>query len=407
MRFSNRSLQLILALAALTICRDRRRGHGRRRGRWSNPTPRTCACCAIPTSTATRSSSATPATCGPSRAQGGQARRLTGSVGYQTQPKFSPDGQTIAFSGNYDGNNDVYTIPAGGGEPVRLTWHPGWDRVIDWQPDGKARPLPVAAARAAPAATCSSSPWPASGGLPERMILPTGGLSSYSPDGKQDRLQPHHPRAPHLETLQGRHGPGHLDLRLRRRTTPSRSPTGSAATTSPCGTATRSTTPATRPAACRSGPTTRPPASSARSPSTTNTTSSTPAWAPTPSSTRTAAGCTCWTWTPSKTRKVDASRLRSDNVLTRAAPQERRTTGSRGGDLGARRQAGRVRRPRRHLHRAGREGQRAQPDRHARHPRARARLVARRQARGLPQRPHRRVRDLASAPADGKGEESS
>ena len=71
-------------------------------------------------------------------AQGGQARRLTGSVGYQSQAKFSPDGQTIAFSGNYDGNNDVYLIPAGGGEPVRLTWHPGWDRVIDWQPDGKS-----------------------------------------------------------------------------------------------------------------------------------------------------------------------------------------------------------------------------------------------------------------------------
>jgi dipeptidyl aminopeptidase/acylaminoacyl peptidase len=69
---------------------------------------------------------------------GGQARLLAGSVGYQLNPKFSPDGQSIAFTGNYDGNNDVYTIPAGGGEPVRLTWHPEFDRVIDWQPDGRS-----------------------------------------------------------------------------------------------------------------------------------------------------------------------------------------------------------------------------------------------------------------------------
>ena len=69
---------------------------------------------------------------------GGEARRLTATVGYLTFPKFSPDGQRIAFSGNYDGNIDIYTIPAVGGEPVRLTYHPGFDRVIDWQPGGNA-----------------------------------------------------------------------------------------------------------------------------------------------------------------------------------------------------------------------------------------------------------------------------
>src|SRR5210317_1421398 len=63
-------------------------------------------------------------------AQGGQATRLTGSIGYQNQAKFSPDGKTFAFSGNYDGNNDVYLIPTEGGEPTRLTWHPGGDRVM-------------------------------------------------------------------------------------------------------------------------------------------------------------------------------------------------------------------------------------------------------------------------------------
>ncbi len=117
-------------------------------------------------------------------AQGGQARRLTGSVGFQSAPKFSPDGGTIAFSGNYDGNHDVYTIPAGGGEPERLTWHPGWDRVIDWQNDGNSvrfqSPRQSHTGRDHQLYTVKIE-----GGLPRRIVLPTGGLSSYSPDGKK------------------------------------------------------------------------------------------------------------------------------------------------------------------------------------------------------------------------------
>ncbi|MCK9996890.1 MAG: PD40 domain-containing protein [Candidatus Krumholzibacteria bacterium] len=117
-------------------------------------------------------------------AQGGQARRLTGSIGFESAPKFSPDGITIAFSGNYDGNHDVYTIPAGGGEPARLTWHPGWDRVIDWQPDGASVRFQSAreshTGRDLQLYTVATE-----GGLPRKVILPTAGLSSYSPDGKK------------------------------------------------------------------------------------------------------------------------------------------------------------------------------------------------------------------------------
>ncbi len=115
-------------------------------------------------------------------AAGGQARRLTGSVGYQINPKFSPDGQSIAFTGNYDGNNDVYTIPAVGGEPVRLTWHPGFDRVIDWQPDGQAVRF-QSGRESRTGRDQQLFTVPIDGGLPTRIILPTGGLSSYSPDG--------------------------------------------------------------------------------------------------------------------------------------------------------------------------------------------------------------------------------
>ena len=53
------------------------------------------------------------------------ARRLTSFQGATTNPKFSPDGKSIAFSAEYSGNTDVYVVPAEGGEPKRLTWHPG------------------------------------------------------------------------------------------------------------------------------------------------------------------------------------------------------------------------------------------------------------------------------------------
>src|SRR6516165_9684033 len=61
--------------------------------------------------------------------EGGIAVRLTGGTGFETEAVFSPDGKTIAFTGEYDGNIDVYTMPVAGGVPRRLTWHPAADRV--------------------------------------------------------------------------------------------------------------------------------------------------------------------------------------------------------------------------------------------------------------------------------------
>ena len=69
--------------------------------------------------------------------EGGDAIHLTASVGTESNPFFSPDGKTIAFSGEYDGNVYVFVMPAGGGEPKRLTYHPGADVVTGWRPDGK------------------------------------------------------------------------------------------------------------------------------------------------------------------------------------------------------------------------------------------------------------------------------
>jgi tricorn protease len=67
---------------------------------------------------------------------GGDARQLT-TGGHEALPVFSPDGKWIAFSGQYDGNVDVFVMPAEGGEPRRLTWHPAADIAAGWTPDGK------------------------------------------------------------------------------------------------------------------------------------------------------------------------------------------------------------------------------------------------------------------------------
>src|ERR1700749_116688 len=55
---------------------------------------------------------------------GGEAVRITSGAGSETDPSFSPDGTRIAFTGEYDGNVDVFVVPASGGVPKRLTWHP-------------------------------------------------------------------------------------------------------------------------------------------------------------------------------------------------------------------------------------------------------------------------------------------
>jgi tricorn protease len=68
---------------------------------------------------------------------GGNATRLTSDIGYEMTPQFSPDGKMIAFTAQYDGNMDVFVIPAKGGEPKRITYHPSADFVQGWTPDNK------------------------------------------------------------------------------------------------------------------------------------------------------------------------------------------------------------------------------------------------------------------------------
>ena len=68
--------------------------------------------------------------------KGGPARRLTSNPGEEVRPAISPDGKTVAFSAEYEGPLDVYTMPVDGGLPQRRTWDDG-AVVVGWTPDGR------------------------------------------------------------------------------------------------------------------------------------------------------------------------------------------------------------------------------------------------------------------------------
>ncbi|MGH8371254.1 MAG: S41 family peptidase [Gammaproteobacteria bacterium] len=124
---------------------------------------------------------------------GGTAERLTTDSGYDMMPRFSPDGKWIAFTGEYQGNTDVYVIPAEGGPARRLTYHSDvvnraperWgpdNMVLGWTPDSKN--IVFLSRRS------SMNSWfgryftvPVSGGEEKLMPLDKGGYMTYSPDG--------------------------------------------------------------------------------------------------------------------------------------------------------------------------------------------------------------------------------
>jgi tricorn protease len=99
-------------------------------------------------------------------------------------PSFSPDGQTLAYTGRHSGNFDVYTIPVSGGAPKRLTWHPSWDIVRGWTPDGSA--VLFASLRGLFLGT-GVHPYtvPVNGGFPTQLPVANCSDVCYSPDGSR------------------------------------------------------------------------------------------------------------------------------------------------------------------------------------------------------------------------------
>jgi len=127
---------------------------------------------------------------------GGMARKLTNDPGYEMFSHFSPDGKTIAFTAQYDGNTEVYTMPSQGGVPARLTITAtlGRDDISDrmgpnnivmaWTPDGRNI---IYRSRKQTFNDFIGKLFmvPVTGGMSQELPLPAGGFCSYSPDGKQ------------------------------------------------------------------------------------------------------------------------------------------------------------------------------------------------------------------------------
>jgi tricorn protease len=120
---------------------------------------------------------------------GRNVRRLTSDVGMEHSPVFSPDGRTLAFTGQYEGNADVYIIPVEGGQPTRLTWHPGPDVVRGWTPDSSAvlfsSNRSVSNNRHQQLFTV-----PVAGGMPTQLPIPSATEASLSPDGSRIAYTP-------------------------------------------------------------------------------------------------------------------------------------------------------------------------------------------------------------------------
>ena len=126
---------------------------------------------------------------------GGEARRITAHPGRELFPKFSPDGKWLAFTGQYDGDFNVYVMPSDGGQPKQLTFYQGQaqplsdrmgvlNEVIGWTPDGKNV---IFLSRRDASNGWIKRPYTVSlqGGLPQPMFMDEGGLLSYSPDGEK------------------------------------------------------------------------------------------------------------------------------------------------------------------------------------------------------------------------------
>jgi len=121
--------------------------------------------------------------------QGGEAQRLTTNGHVDAGPYYSPDGAWIAYSAHLNGNTDAYVIPANGGVPRRLTWHPGGSYVSGWSPDCKDVLVASMASSVRHYFRLFRVHADASG-VPEPLPLPSAFQGSFSPDGQSLAYEP-------------------------------------------------------------------------------------------------------------------------------------------------------------------------------------------------------------------------
>jgi len=110
---------------------------------------------------------------------GGDARRITSHEGNEMIAKFNQDGSKLAFTASYDGGRDVYVMDAQGGVPQRVTFHPAFDSMVDWCPDGNA--IVVGSNREYPSRAGELYRYSLDGGMPMKLPLDRAGLASVDP----------------------------------------------------------------------------------------------------------------------------------------------------------------------------------------------------------------------------------
>ena len=116
---------------------------------------------------------------------GASPQRLTDNKARDIYPRWAPDGNSIAFSSNRDGNYDVFIIPASGGKPKQLTFHTADDNVVGWSPDGKRVIFSSTRGKGAFPTVATLFEVSVDGGIETPIATDWGANASYSPDGKK------------------------------------------------------------------------------------------------------------------------------------------------------------------------------------------------------------------------------
>src|SRR5262249_36181451 len=115
-------------------------------------------------------------------------QRLTVHKARDVYPRFSPDGQWIAFSSDRNGNLDVFIVPSGGGTPKALTTHSADDTVLGWAPDSKSV---LFSSNRAEDFSPKLYTVGIDGGMPKSAGPDMGIAGSYSPDGSKLAINRH------------------------------------------------------------------------------------------------------------------------------------------------------------------------------------------------------------------------